>query len=155
MVRPLAGRDSRMYQRSRRRDLADVSRRGALDVGGFIIALYLIRACMSGVFKSLPSSLPAALYAQAGSKPLSALSSQGTTPGASRLNTPGPSITPTPVLPNTTGNLNGQSPSSATSHTDRIFETLDPERTGRAQAYTVTSFLLKLGLSMEASGQIM
>ena len=133
------------------RDLADVSRRGALDLGGFIIALYLIRECMSGALKPIPLSLPAALYAQAGSKPLVTHPSQGPTPGASRLNTPGPSVTPKPVPPNATGNFDACSSAPTTSHTERIFETLDPERTGRAQAYTVTSFLLKLGLPMELS----
>ena len=102
---------------------------------------------MSGAFQSLPPSLPAALYAQAGSKSLAAMSSRGPTPG--------PSLTPKPVVPIATGDFNGQPSSSATSHTDRIFETLDPERSGRAQAFTVTSFLLKLGLTTEASSQIM
>lgn len=108
--------------------------------------MHLIRACMTGALKSLPSSLPASLYAQAGSK---SLPSQGPVPGTSRLDTP------RPVLPNATGSSDMQSSASAQSHTDRIFGTLDLEQTGRAQAYTVTSFLLKLGLTMEASSQIM
>ncbi|KZT74249.1 hypothetical protein DAEQUDRAFT_807913 [Daedalea quercina L-15889] len=134
-------------------DLADVSRRGVLDQGDFTIAMYLVQARMSGLLKSLPSSLPAALYAQAGSKPLPGLPSKGLTAGPSQLNTPGPSATPKPVSTNTTGYFDVQP--SAGSHADSIFETLDPERTGRAQGYTVISYILKLGLTMEASSRIM
>ncbi|KAH9829145.1 uncharacterized protein C8Q71DRAFT_791365 [Rhodofomes roseus] len=128
-------------------DLADVSCRGMLDLGDFTIAMYLVRGCMSGSLASLPSSLPAALYEQAGNKPLPKI------PSTSRLNTPGPSATPVPAASNATGYFDVQS--STRLHAERIFETLDPERTGHAQGYTVTSFLLKVGLTMEVSSQIM
>ncbi|KAH9925266.1 uncharacterized protein B0H18DRAFT_1104723 [Fomitopsis serialis] len=135
------------------RDLADISRRGVLDLGDFTIAMYLVKGCMSGSLQPLPSSLPAALYEQAGSKPLPTLPSQDTAPSASRFNPPGPSATPMPAASNATGYFDGRS--SAKTHAERIFETLDPERAGRAQGYMVTSFMLKVGLTMETSSQIM
>ncbi|KAI0698496.1 hypothetical protein BC835DRAFT_1413085 [Cytidiella melzeri] len=47
-------------------DLADTSKRGALDAPAFTIAMYLIQACMAGTLASVPSSLPQHLYSEAG-----------------------------------------------------------------------------------------
>ena len=52
-----------------RRNLADTQSRGALDSTDFAIGMYLIQASMSGQLSFIPTTLPPALYEQAGGNP--------------------------------------------------------------------------------------
>ncbi|KZT03547.1 EF-hand [Laetiporus sulphureus 93-53] len=130
-------------------DLADVSCRGSLAIGDFVIAMYLVQACMTGRLAPLPSALPPELYQQAGCNAIFS---------PARLAIPGPSLTTTPnlqtspALPGAPAYFGIQP--TAQDHTDRIFQTLDTEGTGKVQSYVIMSFLLKLGLSMDVLNQI-
>ncbi|PCH38709.1 EF-hand [Wolfiporia cocos MD-104 SS10] len=135
-------------------DLADVNRRGSLNAAEFAIVMYLIQARMAGQLESIPTSLPAELYARASHVSSSGIPIESSAPtaGPSRLQIPqASSRQPSPGSELSTIDVSA----TTKSHADRLFKTLDRENAGRAQGYDVASFMLQSGLSMEALDRVM
>lgn len=129
-------------------DLADIQRRGVLDVGDFIVAMYLVQACMNRQLTSIPDFLPTEIYEQAHGQVHSGISdhSNGSPQLGRSRSASSPATSPIEGL---------VVPTETKAHADRIFDTLDAKSTGQAQGYVVVSFMLKLGLSMDVSNHIM
>ncbi|CCM03840.1 uncharacterized protein FIBRA_05989 [Fibroporia radiculosa] len=129
-------------------DLADITCRGSLNAADFVVAMYLVQACMDGKLASVPDYLPTILYEQAGDKPAPSIFrslSDPAIPSSYRLDVP------TMLRGNSSEPSRKQSmdiSSAERSHADRVFNTLDPQGTGRVEGNVVASFMLKLGLPM-------
>ncbi|OCH95293.1 EF-hand protein [Obba rivulosa] len=135
-------------------DFADVNRRGFLDLGEFTVAMYLIQALMGGRITSLPQSLPDSVYDLAGVRRNAS--------GISHLS--GEQITSTSSLAASSSTLSQHGPSSSArewdippslkAQSDKIFDTLDPQRSGRLVGDVTVPFLLKTGLPLDVLKRI-
>ncbi|KAI0747857.1 hypothetical protein C8Q80DRAFT_1168796 [Daedaleopsis nitida] len=148
--------------------LADVRRRGFLDVSDFTIAMYLIQALMTGRLTSVPTALPLKLYEEAARQ-----TSTSTPPDALPYRRPSPRH---PTHPSTAAYASpfsgpppprhpSRSPSQLPSpswdvspatkvQANHLFSTMDPQNQGYATAEAVCAYIHQAGLSRNATSRI-
>ena len=158
------------------RNLADVQRRGFLDLTDFTIAMYLIQALMTGKLASIPTALPQLLYEEAGrhSPPLNSVQSHPNLPPPppmhptrSNLQTSTPPATispfadPPPRHPSSRIGPSSRPPSppwevspATKVQADHVFSTLDPRNKGRVKGERVRQYIQQSGLTPHATGRI-
>ncbi|KAJ7233123.1 hypothetical protein B0H12DRAFT_1144175 [Mycena haematopus] len=165
-------------------ELADIERRGALDLRGFTIALHLIQGLMNNRFFTVPSFLPNELYEQAAApvpEPPSPLSPLSMTPPNTAFfdgshhspSTPSSSGHYLSVRTNTNSSSRSVSPASSSRHSeerlqvpdwdipadvraisDRQFDALDPLKSGFIHDNISLPFLLESKLPPEEVARI-
>ncbi|KAI1790762.1 EF-hand [Ganoderma leucocontextum] len=156
--------------------LADVQRRGFLDLTDFTIAMYLIQALMTGKSPSVPASLPQHLYEEAGRHsptPNPALSHSNLPPqppvhpARSSILPLAPPITvspfadPPPRHPSSRISPSSRPPSppwevspATKVQANHVFSTLDPRNKGRVKGERVRQYIQQSGLSPHAISRI-
>ncbi|KAI0721501.1 hypothetical protein C8T65DRAFT_199240 [Cerioporus squamosus] len=157
--------------------LADVRRRGFLDVADFTIAMYLIQALMTGKLTTVPTSLPQSLYEDAArqspnpspspsyhSLPQPTVPASSTHPSRNPHSTSPfagppppprhpshPSVSRTPSQPPSPG---WEISPATRVQANHVFSSLDPRNKGRVKGEAVRSYIHQSGLSTNATGRI-
>ncbi|EMD38666.1 hypothetical protein CERSUDRAFT_82941 [Gelatoporia subvermispora B] len=130
-------------------DLADVNRRGFLNLAEFNIAMYLVQALMGGQMTSLPQFLPDAIYDVAGvERSTTELPYLSAEPVAGPSHSRASSTTSVRYEPSPT-QQDWDIPPPLKAQSDKMFDTLDPQKSGHLAGNVVVPFLLQSGLSNE------
>ncbi|CAK5262769.1 unnamed protein product [Mycena citricolor] len=124
-------------------DLSDRTTRGALDSTSFVVAMYLIQGLMSHTLSALPDTLPDWLFDQASAVPPSPSIVISTTPSQD------PFASPHDETPRS-----WDIPAEIRANSDRIFDSLDPLRTGFVSDSVTLPLLLESKLPPDELAKI-